>query len=476
MSGRKGQVCTVCGRLKAGHPQPFGKSCKLTPLSEEERALVLEEAKRLETVKSKDSIESVSSDKGKSKDKDNEDDVSEEEVFTDADDDDDDEEINQKMKQLELEQKKLLEQQKATKKALKKKRLMVKKKDKLKKLEKMQAELDKLKASVEKDQAELIALDDEPEPEEPDTPSTTDPPVFRIPAPVKPTAPARGNRGVLDPSNQVYAQGLAEQQGAQPARQPAAQPGVTAAQLFADNPYLAAACGFGQAAGGTTPKQHTDGKSSAENFMYKTKAVDLEENAPTYYEFIHGAFRLLLLRLTEDNKPIADRLKYYEQLSSYATKYKWSAVYKLHKLTLEDIKNDLTDWDKPFDQALKDRCFSNDAVVPDRSVRGGRARDGVRSHSERRRTRDNSWDRSEDWGYAGSVDRGRGRPRAKPCGQFNSQLRGCDWGGSCKFDHVCSVCYDRNRMTRGHPAYMCGTANQDQAPTTGSAQAGGGHR
>ena len=272
-------------------------------------------------------------------------------------------------------------------------------------------------------------------------------------------APASTNQGAayFDPARQVYVDAITGQyRGTLPAR----QPGATAAQLVHDYPALAAATGFGGIAAAAQPEkkeetEYTTGKSSAEQFIFKPPVKDRDK--PSFYEFIHGALKMMRYRVQYDKKPVLEYLVYYERLANLACQYKWWSVYDLHTCLAEAVKDERASWgDEIATTDVHRYCKERDQLNTDSDPgEGRRARRDLPRHNRRRDS-----DRSDSNSHSRDSRDGFSRKDGL-CIKYNKEPTGCPWGDSCQFFHRCSEC-DRSGIREAHPALWC-------TRTTGSA-------
>ena len=285
----------------------------------------------------------------------------------------------------------------------------------------------------------------------------------------------------LDPSMQVYARAITGQYGPQvqpssnsPHISPAAPgaQGVDMAKLLADNPGLAAACGYN---GNNLPASHSQGKSDksdniAENFMYKFEVR--EKDRPTYYDFMHGALRMMKIRLTQDHLPIDDYLKYYEYLASMTTQYKWHSVYDMHVAHCYEIEVKRKTWADPIDPELKDRCLNAGS-----SLHRGEPRSGARPRDRDGDSKGTGGSSSRDSSRSSSSHRGGRSGHTKgytpTCDLFNEDPDNCTFP-NCKFRHECSECEHRGKKAAHSASYCEYTRGHRAAGAT--SQSGGGRQ
>ena len=228
------------------------------------------------------------------------------------------------------------------------------------------------------------------------------------------------------------------------------QPQPRAEDVLNANPLLAAACGGNQGANQGNQRPFTDGKSVPETFIYKP-GVTSSNDRISFYDFMQGVFRMLMLRLLDDGLPIDDRLVYFESIAAFATNYRWSAVFELHQVLSEEVRNGRRRWDDPIPQTLITKYLNADTLIHDRNAGDSRKsrKDSVkRDGANRERVKDSD----------SSRERGT-------CHKFNENVTGCPYGSACKFNHICSECEKRGVEAK-HPAFAC--------PYKGSGGGGGG--
>ena len=277
---------------------------------------------------------------------------------------------------------------------------------------------------------------------------------FVIPAPPAQTLANQQLASYVDPARQVYAQAATGQyRGMASYTQAARQPGATAAQLIQDYPALAAATGgvpviAAKPQQPEEPSQYTTGKSTAENYIFKPPVKDTDK--PNFYEFMHGAIKMMRYRVQYDKQPVLEYLIYYERLANLACQYKWHSVYDLHQVLSEAVKDNRARWDDEVSTTDVHRyCKERDQVQ--RS-----------EQSEHRKSRNESFRRGkgrEDRSSSRSDSENRSRDPADGkggdlCRNYNKEATGCNFGGSCQFFHRCSVC-DQLGLKEFHPALWC---------------------
>ena len=289
----------------------------------------------------------------------------------------------------------------------------------------------------------------------------------RQPAPARAPAPVVD----LDPALAAYAHAYAA--AAKATNQSAANADVTAPTLDAQsllesNPLLAAACGISRA---SQRSQTSASKCIPENFIIKSssKDRDREKDRVSYYEFIHGCFRLLLLKLTEEHVPVDDLVKYFEALSGFATQYPWFAVYDLHQAITAEVEAGRRQWSDPIQFTFSYKFLSADTVLSARPAGGDGDRRsrrdgnrGPRHDSVRREHRADSRDHRDH--RADSRDARREDKVRAPCDKYNHDAQGCSYGFSCKYLHVCSDCFKKG-IELAHPAIWCIMKDEANKPS-----------
>ena len=314
------------------------------------------------------------------------------------------------------------------------------------------------------------------------TPTYTMPPTSQRDGPfVRPAPPPplpANYLAYLDPAQQVYARASVSQYGVQPAVAQPRPPGATAARLLQDNPGLAAAAGGwpgipadvpvpgvdSNADGKKNPGPQTHGKSVAENFIYKAAAK--EKDRPTFYEFIHGALRLIKYRVKHDKESAIEHITYYERLCNLACQYRWHAVFDLHTYWSNEVEEERASWDEEIPGTdIARYCHGYAQVHAPSSVVDGESRKH-RKDSVRNRNRDNI-DRSDRSGS--SSDSGI---KDGLCRRFNKEPGGCRFGADCKFFHRCSEC-DARGEREVHPAIWCPYKSRDGGQSGGAGTSSG---
>ena len=481
------KVCQVCGRSRRTHPRPFGKECKLTPLSPEERQRVLDQIE--------DDSEVI--------DTDTEDEPQAETV---KDSETDDERRDRELQELAEKMKKLTELAEKTNKDVVEKEKEVARKNHDKRVREMKEEMERLTAVVEAGQRRLIELSSQLDNEQPSTPggapastpkalatpgvglpgvTPTPPgsqPQYGPPRP-PPGLPPLGAAGqapllpgnILDPAYQVYAQALqnaAAQYGVKPSPAPvpaaamAQDPGAgaTAMQLIQDNPLLAMACGLqGQGV------SKSEGKTTAEQYCIRER----DRDKMNYYDFIHGALKLMLKKLRDEKKPILDYLIYYERLAGFALQFKFSAILRYHKFISDEVAEGNKTWQEPAINEDTIRFFTGEeiAVRPSRP----RERESVSAEGATGGTGSAGKPFKDSFRQSnrGSGSRDGRKKEGLICRFFNYDFRGCPYGDYCQFDHYCDFCKSLGRLLE-HRAIDCQPrANVFQGPNLHPANQGG---
>ena len=447
----KMQVCSKCGRPRKGHPLPMGKNCKQEPLTPAQKAEVLKGVQQ-------EDIEVISEDLS----------APPEGV----------EDIQAEIERMRLEKERMQKQAKDAEQEVKR----AQEEELVKQWQKMKEEMNQMMNVLEAQQANLVnirsrvmELDNSPQSQNPQvtpagpgqqppatvtatTPanpsvfspapsavpglSTPSAPVFKVPthpAPRTPVAP-------LDPSLQVYAGALAGHPAVSPAPSALGQPhGASPAKILAENPQLAAACGITAA----SSTESAPGKCLAEQFIYKSHSKD--KDRPSYYDFIHGALRMMKTKLIQNHLPIDDFLVYYEYIACLATQYRWHAVYDVHTAHVADIEDKMKKWSDPVDSHLKDKYCNAGAALPE--PRQSR-HDVPRAAGHRRDMPRDSVDRESFRGHRAMSAGAQYRPT---CDLFNRDPYSCTFN-PCKYRHECSVCEERG-VKAFHAKAFCESAN-----------------
>lgn len=412
--------CSKCGRPRSGHELPFGPNCKLPPVTPEEKRLIEERGGTVIDV-------------------------------TPAEEPP----VQDEAAELLRRRDELLKEQEATRKAIEAQK---KKEEEQLELERLREEVQNLTLSLQEEQEKLKALSDRvnaverPRARTPAaevSPSGSPRPAARRPR------PGEQDDGGIDPTMAVYARALADAQADAARRAGAVGPemaeGVRAKQFLEDNPILAAACGLGSVA---KKKPMTDGKSLPEQFMWQRLNAEKERDIEkvSYYQFIHGLFRMLHLRLSEDHKPVDDMIKYYEAITGFACNYKWQSVYRLHNYLVSEIEDGRRQWQDPIHFTHAYFWLNSESVIiPRDSERRSR------SSTPRGGARDRDRDGGSRDGAARHVTKREGT-----CNDYN-KVKGCDYGANCKYWHYCEDCYKQGKKLE-HPVFFC---NAKQSTGTG---------
>ena len=232
----------------------------------------------------------------------------------------------------------------------------------------------------------------------------------------------------------------------------ARQPGATAAQLIAEYPALAAATGGIPVAAARPAEEekheYTSGKSTAENYIFKPPVK--EKDKPSYYEFIHGALKMMRYRVQYDEKPVLEYLVYYEKIANLACQYKWWSVYDLHQCLAEDVRENRSRWDAEIATTDIHRYCKERDQVPT-AYESGESRKSRRDSHRNNRSRD---DRSESHSHSRESNSRARDGTTGVCRKYNKEPGGCSFGDSCQFDHKCAEC-DRVGLKEIHPAMWC---------------------
>ena len=294
-------------------------------------------------------------------------------------------------------------------------------------------------------------------------------PVFMVPVSPAPRTPSTP----MDPSLQVYARALAGQYS-QPTSTQAAPTGAAVAsteqsQVFNDFPQLAAACGI------PTIQSDDQGKCLAEQYIYKPQYKTVDR--PNYYEFIHGALRMMKTRLTQDHLPIDDFLTYYEYIACLATQYRWHSVYDVHASHVAEIENKRKKWSDPVETNLKEKYCNAGSHLPDKEQRPTR-RDIPRGSRDHKRG-GGPGDRYQESDYYQKSRSASASMGWKPtCDLFNRNPYSCTFD-PCRYRHECSECEVRG-VKAPHSKAFCESAytfNKSSSQSgQNNGQAGGGGR
>ena len=277
------------------------------------------------------------------------------------------------------------------------------------------------------------------------------------------TAPGTALPGMLPPGPVPAAPGVA------PPGQALAAPGVNSQSWMQQQPLVAAAAGLGVQA--DKQQKEKEGKCLPETFIEKSAINDANIVIPSYYDFVHGIFRMLNEKLNEKHEPISDLIVYYEQITSYATHHRWPAVFSLHRSMANEVALGMRTWDaeikhrntaKHLNVASDLSEFKNKQAQNASQSQGqgqgsnnssqGQGGDG-KKHKIKNRPRiqsDISYTRSQSQ-FAASDD-------APVCRLFNHNERGCTYGGICDYRHVCDIC-ELKGIKALHPAMYCASIN-----------------
>ena len=300
------------------------------------------------------------------------------------------------------------------------------------------------------------------------SPGLGQPSVFKVPVAPAPRTPSTP----LDPSHLVYANAIAGQYAQSPISSGNAAQGAVGldpARVFTENPQLAAACGIA-----STHNESEQGKCLAEQYIYKPQYKTVEK--PSYYEFMHGALRMMKTRLLQDHLPIDDFITYYEYIACLATQFRWHSVYDVHASHVGEIENKRKKWSDPVDTNLKEKYCNAGSHLPDKETRPTR-RDIPRGSRDHRRggglgDRDSDRDHYVKSRSASASTSSAWKPT---CDLFNRNPYSCTFD-PCRYRHVCSECEVRG-ITAPHSKAFCELANPSSGrsysqPGQNNAQAG----
>ena len=481
------QYCSKCERSREGHKQPFGSKCTLPPLDPEALAAVRAERER---ERQKEAEEGKKKEDQGAKN-DTEDELTDEEDNESFKDLDDSAVLEAEMQRLEQERLELEKEEQKKAKEAKEQKNAAEKREKRERVAKLKAQIEQLNRNIQAHEQSIEQLQRE-EVENGEPPESPPPRAKRPAKPAagnhrasrasesspSPAAPGLGlGAGVvagagagapnIDPTWQAYNRavaganqqlpcGLAANVGANhrccgQAAPPPVVPG-NAANIIAGNPLLAAACGTGNPGGA----QHgSTGKSTPEQFIIKIKVKDRDVDTVSYYDFIHGAFRMLMLRLNEEQRAVDDMVTYFEALSGFATQYRWTAVLDLHRAITSEVEAGRRAWSDPIDYNFSYRFLNADTLLPSRAGEGGRGhprRDGARGREARGDRRGSEYGREDGRRRGHMPDRGDSSNTV--CNQYNYNSRGCRYGSDCRYEHVCAECKARGAVG-DHPAMYC---------------------
>ena len=542
------QYCVVCARPKAGHPLPFGKSCKMPPLPDAEKQKYLAEQQKQAL---EDSLPT-----------DEEDDLDSGDEGVTVEDLEKQEQALLAMKQKMLESKEKAKQRlEATKKA----------KTIYDRIQKLKEEMLTLNGDLQTEWQNIDGMQKEmagPSPldlppigrQEQGTSRQTDAPgQQQQPAPtaVGPNqqvpgqqAPCQGNivvhqptgtvhlapvqqqpevhnfngarpkqtvqavpppvaaanqvyQAALDPALAAYAQAYSAPPRVQPgvhaatraaaaapvvapvAQQPtvpgqmyppqAPQPGVPPQVWMQQQPLIGAAAGLaGVAAAAPPPGDRREGKCLPENFIEKSALNDTEVKAPSYYDFVHGIFRMLKDMHNDRNESISDLLVYYEQLSSYATHHRWSAVFSLHRSMCNEVSIGMRSWDSEIKHRDVSKHLNTASDLSELKQKQAQSQNysqgqgsadvvsSVSSGGGKKGKNKNRPRLQSDMSFASYVHQGQGQDKSdRPiCRLYNHHARGCTFGANtCDFRHECATCEEKGIRGVAHPAMYCAIIN-----------------
>ena len=275
-----------------------------------------------------------------------------------------------------------------------------------------------------------------------------------------------------------------------PYGQQAVQQGMPAQDWLRSQPLLAAAAGLGstappQAAAAATAaaprptdrrarKENRDldneGKCLPEQYIEKSALNDTDVKIPSYYDFMHGVFRMLDEKLNENGENINEYIIYYEQLSSYATHHKWSAVFSLHRSMCNEVERGMRSWSDEIKHRQTSKHLNSASDLSEMKQRkhekesgahggggsgagatGGGAggdRKGAKSHHGNQNFRPRV--QSDISSLHTKVS-----PDAPICSLFNYNQKGCTFGqGRCGYRHECEICEGKGKVAT-HPAMYC---------------------
>ena len=453
------KVCSKCGRRRSKHPKPFGKNCELDPLDQEQKDAVLAE---------------IAAEAEHKEDSETEEDITDTEPENPTS-----EELAKMKADLEAQREQAQKEIKAQEEKLAKKQ---QDQELIKEIQELRAALDKdrerlvnLAAKIEEPNVifpkvkskktvkfeENVTSDEEDESEDEVIPvrrkskkracasklcvgcEKDRQPVrcTRCPEELQPARCQRycrehdhdrDRRALSDPAVAAYVEACEEPVPGNPVGVGARRKESRACdihEVINRNPLLAAACGD------TTRKEQTDGKSMPEQFAYKDGVTSTAERI-SFYDFMHGAFRLLNLRLNYDHKPIDDRIVYFENLALCATTYKWSACYKLHCALMEQIQGGTRKWDDSIPSLLSHKYLNADEFIRER---GSGEKKPPKEHKGNNQKSEGGNSREKESGT---------------CDDFNEKEYGCNFGNKCRFHHECSECKKKG-IRASHPAMYC---------------------
>ena len=228
-------------------------------------------------------------------------------------------------------------------------------------------------------------------------------------------------------------------------------PGVNPHVWMQQQQLLGAAAGLGTAATSRSASKEKEGKCLPEQYIEKSAINDPDVKAPSYYDFVHGIFRMLNEKVNEKNEPINDLLVYYEQITNYATQHRWSAVFSLHRSMCNEVELGMRNWSSEikYRNASKHLNVASDLSELKRShsvSSGGGAPPEKKVRHDKQRPRAASERPSNTF---------RGVANDDYCHLFNYQAKGCTYGfGRCNFKHECEKCGEKGVVV-AHPAMFC---------------------
>ena len=270
---------------------------------------------------------------------------------------------------------------------------------------------------------------------------------------------------------------------------PALQPGTAAQAWIQSQPLLAAAAGLGAAASpaavpAAAPRPAKkdrkesaadEGKCLPELFIEKSAINDCDVKVPSYYDFMHGVFRMLDEKLNENGENINEYIVYYEQITSFATQHRWPAVFSLHRSMCSEVERGMRSWSSEikYRQTSKHLNTASDLSevkqkkqANEKSAYGGGNgagdRKGGKNHSQNPRPRMQS-DRTGFHSHSNKSD-------APICSLFNHNMVGCSYGANrCDYRHECQWCEERGVRAQ-HPAMYCQAITGSSKPSDGSSK------
>ena len=485
------QFCCVCTRPRgAGHPPPFGKNCRMPPLSTPERQKNLADQQKI-------ALGQPLSDG--------------DEEFTDEFDSA--EELAAQEKQLQQQKELLLKKKEEANKQLEEDKKLKEHCDRVKQL-KAEIELinnevmDKLQKShsihleVQKElpgrptvptsqpAGETVPVEPQPQPTgpPPGQPAPENQQVvpgvhnFAGARPKVPTqqqhshvprvAPAAA-AAALDPGLQVYGQAYAayapvhaapQHVNAAPGPGAAPVPGIGPQAWLQQQPLLGAAAGIAAAPSGTRSSAKF-GKCLPEYYIEQSASIDeeAEKARPSYYEFMHAVFTLLVEKHVKDHQSVDDLLLYYEQITNFATSHKWNAVYRLHTRMCKEVSIGLRNWSQEirFNKTFKVFNAESDLSLKKATSHGAGGAGGASNHKNhgqgaRPRAQSERGPPRQGGGWSAGGGAGASDDPDRPiCRNFNWTARGCRFGsGTCGYRHECATCEEKG-VKASHPAMYC---------------------